>query len=138
VKVVALLVLSIVGALALTAVYFSVAAIPGAIAEFEREPEDLGGVIFWACVGLFLFGYCLTGIVKAMRRAYRIGTSGYACSVVAALLSIAMIGVGAFDGRAQRSENIALGILVALCVGAYVYLGHFQLRQSSNETESPA
>ena len=137
-KVVALLVLSTVAALSLTAVYFSVAAVPRAIAEFDREPEDLGGVIFWACVGLFLFSYCVTGIVKAMRRTYRIEAAGYACSAGAALLSIAMIGLGAFDGSVQRRENIVLGILVALCVGAYVYLGRFRHRQSSNETEAPA
>jgi hypothetical protein len=115
----------VVAAISLAGVYFAAAAVPGAIAEFEREPEDLSGLVLSVCLGLFLFGYCVAGIVKAVRRAYRIGPSGYVCSAVAALLSVATIGFGAFDSSVQRSENVTLGILIALCVGAYVYLGRF-------------
>jgi hypothetical protein len=121
VKVIALSILAIVAALSLAGVYFAVAAVPGAIAEFEREPEDLTGLVVFTCLGLFLFGYCVAGIAKAMRRAYRIGVSGYVSSAFAALLSAVMFVSAAFDG----SENVILGILIALCVGAYVYLGRF-------------
>jgi hypothetical protein len=51
--------LAVLGLIAVLGAVASASGLPSAFAEFEREPEDLYLLIFWAVICLTVGAYCI-------------------------------------------------------------------------------
>jgi hypothetical protein len=103
----------VLAALGLAGIFFSASALPGAIANFAGEPEDVYGAAFWLLVFLALFGAWSRAALLSVKRISPRSFDRYAAWVVLAL-GLALTAVFLLD---PMDRSLSLGGLIILVSG---------------------
>jgi hypothetical protein len=115
-------VFAVVALLALLGALASLVFLPGALTEFEREPEDVYLLVFWATLLSLLGLFWLRVAARSFRRAAGpMSVWGRLLSASVALVGSLVAVVGLFDPL-DGPWLIGLGLLCVSSAGIYVWM----------------